>query len=115
MSPIVPLLLLSTMTAGHAPARQDTTVTVKEEKPGYLAQAKVDSKTAMHTALGKVPGGKITQAEVEKAHGRLVYAFDISAPGKAGRQEVMVDAGTGKLLSAKHETWKGRRASPARS
>ena len=104
MSPIVPLLLLSTVTPPHARPAQDTTVTVKEAKPGYRAEAKVDGKTAMRTALGRVPGGKIQQAELEKEHGRLVYAFDIGQTGKPGVEEVMVDARTGKVVSAKHET-----------
>jgi hypothetical protein len=111
MSPIFPLLLRSTLTGTQPrpradlllPVRQDT-LTVKEAKPGYRALAKVDSKTAMHTALAGLPGGKISSAELEKEHGRLVYSFDIAVPGKSGAKEVMVDATSGKVISRTHET-----------
>jgi uncharacterized membrane protein YkoI len=100
MSPFIALLFL-TSTAG-APT-QDT-LTVKEAEPGLKAQAKVPSDSAMRTAIAKVPGGTIREAELEKEHGRLVYSFDIRDPKKSGVEEVLVDAKTGKVVSAKHES-----------
>ncbi|GLI38806.1 hypothetical protein GHYDROH2_23070 [Geobacter hydrogenophilus] len=40
----------------------------------------------------------------------MVYSFDIRVPGKPGIEEVMVDAGTGRVISHKHETQKQERA-----
>jgi len=109
MSPFTALLFLTT-TAGApshpvaiAPIQQDT-LTVKEAEPGLKAQAKVTSDAAMKTALAKVPGGTISEAELEKEHGKLVYSFDITAPKKSGVQEVLVDASSGKVVSTKHES-----------
>ena len=109
MSPITAVLLL-TSTAGaphHAVAvamiRQDT-FTVKEAEPGLKAKAKVRSDSAMKVALAKVPGGRISEAELEKEHGKLVYSFDIIDPKQSGVEEVLVDANTGKVVSANHES-----------
>jgi hypothetical protein len=109
MSPFTALLFL-TSTAGApspgvaaAPIQQDT-LTVKEAEPGLKAQAKVTSDSAMRTALAKVPGGAISEAELEKEHGKLVYSFDIRDPKKPGVEEVLVDAKSGKVVSAKHES-----------
>ena len=112
MSPLTALLLL-TSTAGapsHAVAvapvamQQQESLTVKEAQPGLKAQAKVSSDSAMKTALAKVPGGTVSQAELEKSHGKVVYSFDITSPKKSGVEEVHVDAKSGKVLSARHET-----------
>jgi len=109
MSPITTLLLLtSTAGAPHhavavAPIRQDT-LTVKEAEPGLKAKAKVPSDSAMKVALAKVPGGRISEAELEREHGKVVYSFDITDPKRSGVEEVLVDANTGKVVSAKHES-----------
>jgi len=109
MSPFTVLLLL-TSTAGApshgvavVPIQQDT-LTVKEAEPGLKAKAKVTSEAAMKTALAKVPGGTISEAELEKEYGKLVYSFDITTPKKSGVEEVLVDANSGKVVSTKHES-----------
>ena len=79
-------------------------VTVKEDAPGLLKQAKVSSQAATATALARVPGGKVTAAEIEKEDGKLIYSFDISTAGKSGIDEVHVDALSGKVLRVVHET-----------
>ena len=109
MSPITILLFLSLAASARshavagAPIQQDT-LTVKEAEPGLKAQAKAPSDSAMRTALAKVPGGAIREAELEKEHGKLVYSFDIRDPKKSGVEEVLVDAKSGKVVSAKHES-----------
>ena len=108
MSPFTALLFLIS-TAGApsgvaaAPIQQDT-LTVKEAEPGLKAQAKVASDSAMKIALAKVPGGRIREAEVEKEHGKLVYSFDIEDPKEPGVEEVLVDAKSGEVVSATHES-----------
>ena len=109
MSAFTALLVLTSMTGvpSHTAALtsiQQDTLTVKEAEPGLRAQAKVTSDSAMRTALGKVPGGTISEAELEKEHGKLVYSFDIHDSKKAGVQEVLVDAKSGKVVSSTHES-----------
>ncbi len=79
---------------------------MKEAKPGLLAQAKIAPETARTTALSQVKGGTIKEEEIEQEHGKLVYSFDIQAPGKSGIEEVQVDARTGKVVSVEHESAK---------
>lgn len=80
------------------------TVSVKEETPGLLKMAKVTPAAASATALARVPNGRVQSAELEKEDGKLLYSFDIKVAGKSGIEEVQVDAMTGAVLSAEHET-----------
>lgn len=83
----------------HAQTATTQATTVKEEKPGLLAQAKVTPATASATALARVPGGAIRKSEIEREDGRLVYSFDIAVRGRKGVEEVLVDATTGTVIS----------------
>jgi uncharacterized membrane protein YkoI len=117
LSTLIPLVML--LVPAGSPARppaaapltvqQDTlraqdTLQVKEEKPGYQAQAKITGEAAKRTALGRVPGGHVESAELEKEKGHLVYSFDIVSPSKSGVEEVQVDALSGKVISHHHES-----------
>jgi hypothetical protein len=79
---------------------KDTPVTAL---PGL---AKISKAAAQKTALARLksPSAEIVSAELEVEHDCLVYSFDIRRPGKSGVEEIMVDAGTGKIVSQKHET-----------
>jgi iron-sulfur cluster repair protein YtfE (RIC family) len=46
----------------------------------------------------------VEEGELEVEHGCLVYSFDIRVSGKEGAEEVLIDAGTGKVLSHTHES-----------
>jgi len=62
------------------------------------AAVKLSIKDAKLIALARVPG-KIMDAEFEKEHGRLQYAFDIL--GEDGKTyDVEIDAITGEVLQA---------------
>jgi uncharacterized membrane protein YkoI len=62
------------------------------------AAVKISIKDAKLIALGRVPG-KVMDAEFEKEHGRLQYAFDIL--GQDGKTyDVEIDAVTGEVLQA---------------
>ena len=62
------------------------------------ATVKISIKDAKLIALARVPG-KIMDAEFEKEHGRLQYAFDIL--GEDGKTyDVEIDAITGEVLQA---------------
>lgn len=77
---------------------------IEEETPGLAAQAEVDGETARTTALARVVGGEIVGAELEQEDGRLVYSFDIKVEGKAGIEEILVDAVSGDIISQEHES-----------
>jgi hypothetical protein len=98
----IPLLLML-LPFGTAFAQQPT-VTVKAAKPEYRDQAKITPEQATQTALAKVPGGQVREAELEQEHGRLVYSFDIEVPKQKGVEEVQVDARSGKVVSKVHES-----------
>lgn len=62
------------------------------------ASVKISIKDAKLIALGRIPG-KVMDAEFEKEHGRLQYAFDIL--GEDGKTyDVEIDAITGEVLQA---------------
>ena len=75
---------------------------------GKPAAARQDLEGAgEETALKAVKSSKepgISEGELEVEQSCLIYSFDIQIPGKSGVQEVMVDAGTGKVLSQTHES-----------
>lgn len=48
----------------------------------------------------------VTEGELEIEHGCLVYSFDLRVSGRSGIEEVLVDAGTGKVLSHTYESAK---------
>jgi hypothetical protein len=70
------------------------------------ALAKVTQADAESTALKavNVASAVVSSGELEAEGGCLIYSFDIRIPGKKSIVEVAVDAGTGKVLSKKHES-----------
>jgi uncharacterized membrane protein YkoI len=101
ISSLVALTASLVMSTAAVSAQQPT---VKEEKPGLLAQAKIKPEDARRTALAKVPMGRIKSAEIEMEKDKLVYSFDIKVPKKSGVEEVLVDALTGDVVSVEHES-----------
>jgi hypothetical protein len=76
----------------------------KSDNPVTLA--KVKEPAARKAALDsvKTPGAAVAKGELEVEDGCLIYTYDITVPGKKGAQEVLVDAGNGKILKSKHES-----------
>lgn len=71
------------------------------------AMAKVSQEAAQKTALKTFPASahpEIVESEIEEEGGCLVYSFDVKVAGKSGVDEVLVDAGNGKVLSRNHES-----------
>ena len=68
------------------------------------AKERISMRQARRAALAQVPGGTVRSGELEREDGRLIYSFDIHAPGRSGIQEVHVDAYRGNVLSVKHES-----------
>ena len=105
--------LLVTLAAGSlivggahtASAQAKKAAAAKHETQAALkAEARITEAEARTTALAEVPNGKIQAHELEREKGTLLYSFDIKVPGKAGIEEVQVDAMTGKMISHEHET-----------
>ena len=82
------------------------TASYKKDVPDSLARhAKIAEATAAATALAKVPNGRIESVELEREAGKLLYSYDIKVPGKAGIEEVRIDAVTGTLVGkVEHES-----------
>jgi len=76
-----------------------------ESKQARLeARAKISRADAEKTALTKAPNGTVKEAELEEEHGKLIWSFDIAAPGTKNITEVTVDAITGEIVSVENET-----------
>jgi hypothetical protein len=78
--------------------------------------AKVSQTDAQKAAFARIkaPPTAVAEGELEVEQGCLVYSFDIRMPGKPGTEEVVVDVGTGKILSHKHESAKQEAAEKAK-
>lgn len=85
----------------------------KKHHPASMT-AKVSADSARALALADVPGATVKDMELEREHGKLVYSFDLTVPGKPGVEEVQIDAITAKLVSKKHETPRQERREAAR-
>lgn len=90
--------------AGHGTPRVVNGITIKEDKVGLWSRATLTPDSAIKIALARVPGGTITEAELEEEDGRLIYSFEIKVAGKTGEDEVHVDARTGEVVKQEHES-----------
>ncbi len=76
----------------------------KDNQAELQAKAKITKEEAGKTALGKVPDGKIKEAELEDEDGKLIWSFDITRPGTTDITEVNVDAIDGKVVKVETES-----------
>jgi uncharacterized membrane protein YkoI len=99
------MLALTALLAGATTllTAQQPVITIKEDKPGLLATAKIRSDSAIKLAQARIPNATIQSAEIENEDGRLIYSFDMKTVGRSGIDEVNVDANTGKVLPVEHE------------
>jgi uncharacterized membrane protein YkoI len=95
------------------PATQATTTTPKrhkvrkaESQAALQKEAKISEETARATALKEVPNGTVKSNELEREHGKLIYSYDITVPGKTGIEEVNVNAIDGSVVGKQHESAK---------
>jgi len=78
---------------GVAQARATSQQTMTQE-------ARVSKDAARMTALGRVPGGRMSTIELRRGvAGKLVYIAIIAVPGQTQKTEVTVDAMTGAVVS----------------
>jgi hypothetical protein len=76
----------------------------EKDKAALEAKAKITEAEATKIALGKVPKGKVKEAELEQENGKLIWSFDIKTKGSKDITEVHVDAITGEVLATEKET-----------
>src|SRR6476646_5427888 len=94
---------------------KSTHKTVKETQATLQKEAKISEETARATALKQVPNGTVKSAELEREKGKLIYSFDITAPGKSGVEEVNVNAIDGTVVGKEHESAKTEKKEAAAS
>ena len=82
----------------------------RETQADLQKEAKVSEAEARETALKQVPNGTVKSSELEREHGKLIYSFDISVPGKSGIEEVNVNAIDGSVVAKEHETPRAEKA-----
>jgi uncharacterized protein (TIGR02246 family) len=71
-----------------------------------VSMARVASKDAEDRAIASVAPNKVVSvmsSGVEVVNGCLAWPFDLRFANKGGVQEIMVDAGDGKILSSEYE------------
>lgn len=70
--------------------------------------AKISQDDAGRFALANVRARskQVARGALEVEKGCLVYSFDVQVAGKKELEEILVDAGTGKIITHKHEAAK---------
>ena len=87
--------------------------TAQADLPGLATVSQTDAECTVLKSLRTSAVATVTEGELEIEHGCLVYSFDIRVSGRNGVEEVLVDAGTGKVLSHAYESAKQEAAEKA--
>ncbi len=90
-------------------AKKHKKVKKEESRETLQKEAKISEPTARATALKEVPNGAVKSSELEREHGKLIYSYDITVPGKTGIDEVNVNAIDGTVVAKQHETPKSEK------
>lgn len=96
-------------TQGMTTAKRHTKVKKEESQAALQKETKISEVTARATALKEVPNGTVKSSELEREHGKLIYSYDITVPGKTGIDEVNVNAVDGSVIAKQHETPKSEK------
>jgi uncharacterized membrane protein YkoI len=91
-------------TQASTTAKTHKRVRKAESQAALQKEAKISEETARATALKEVPNGTVKSSELEREHGKLIYSYDLTVPGKSGVQEVNVNAIDGTVVAKQHET-----------
>lgn len=76
----------------------------KESQAQLMSEATVSKAEAERTAMARVPGATIKEAELEKEKGRLIWSFDMATPGSKEITEVNIDAKSGEVVAVDKES-----------
>ena len=102
------LLLIGLLSVAVTAGAKDLACSVKASRfdAETKSMAKVTERDARKTAMSEVriSGASISSGGLEVEDGCLLYTYDIKVPSRKGVQEVIIDAGTGKVLNVEHES-----------
>ncbi|HEX9128688.1 MAG TPA: PepSY domain-containing protein [Gemmatimonadaceae bacterium] len=98
-----------TATTATTTAKKHRKVKKEESQAALQKEAKISQDAAQATALKEVPNGAVKSSELEREHGKLIYSFDITVPGKTGIEEVNINAIDGSVVAKQHETPKSEK------
>ena len=106
MKALLAAALLVSFSASAAELNCSIKASKEQAKGDLTTMAKIATDAAKKTALNDVKASDATIANggLEVQNGCLVYSYDVKVPGKSGTQEVLVDAGNGKVLKSYHES-----------
>src|SRR5262245_18647093 len=107
MSFFLVILLWDYATANHEPFSCSVHPKKGTPETRLSSLATVSRADAERTAVESLKTSEpatVEEGELEFEHGCLVYSFDIRVAGREGTEEVLIDAGTGKVLSHTHES-----------
>ena len=76
----------------------------KSAPPSMANITQADAQKAALAEFDAAAGAKVAEGELESEGGCLIYSFDVRVAGGNAMEEISVDAGTGKVLSRRHET-----------
>lgn len=76
----------------------------KEELKAAATITEDEARKSALGSLGKSAKAAVKESELEVEQGCLVYSFDIEIAGESRLQEVLVDAGNGRVLSNAQES-----------
>ena len=113
-------LLFICLSVSAAAAKTPCSIHPPKDTPesALAGLAKVNKAEAEKAALAGfanfATSATVAESELEVEDNCLVYSFDVRVAGHKGVEEVLVDAGTGKVLSRKHETSKQEAAEARR-
>ena len=112
---VVSLILLGSSSASAAELKCSIHPAKGTADSALSSLAKVSRADSKNTALALYQWRSATasEGELEVEHNCLIYSFDIRLAGNAGVDEIMVDAGTGSIISRTHETAKQEAAEAA--
>ena len=101
----IAIALLAALPLAAAADRLDCSIKAKKTD-NAATLAKVTEPAARKSAIDSVnvKGATVVKGELEVEDGCVLYTYDLAVPGKSGTQEVVVDAGNGKVLKSKHES-----------
>lgn len=97
-------------------ARPHPTHAYKREVPRrLLAQTKISEDSALKIAMARMPGAKVRAVELENEHGHLIWSWELKLAGKAGIEEVNVNALDGSIVGVEHENPEAERHDTTRA
>lgn len=110
MRPLAAALLVGgVLFAPRAPAKDSCSVrpvkgTAKEQLRGLARVSEAKALTTAIAAMRTKADVRVKSSELEIEDGCLVWSFDLRIGTIPGVQEVLIDAGNGRMLSSQHES-----------